>query len=81
MSAELTGHRDAPHRQSIPGQSVRIQKGSGIFTVYLTVEDEGCPHVSFYPDGGGESFAGEYFGTGDSLPPASWRVKSQLAAR
>jgi hypothetical protein len=70
-----------PHRQMIPGQFVRIEKGSGTFTVYLKVEDPGCPHVSFYPDGGGASFAGEYFGTGDSLPPASWLAKPQLAAR
>jgi hypothetical protein len=70
-----------PHRQMIPGQSVRITKGSGTFTVYLKVEDPGCPHVSFYPDGGGESFAGEYFGTGESVPPASWLVKTRLAAR
>jgi hypothetical protein len=70
-----------PHRQTIPGQSIRIEKGSGTFTVYLKVEDPGCPHVSFYPDGGGQSFAGEYFGTGESVPPASWLVKTRLAAR
>jgi hypothetical protein len=70
-----------PHRQTIPGQSVRIVKGSGTFTVYLKVEDAGCPHVSLYPDGGGQSFAGEYFGTGEFVPPASWLVRPELAAR
>jgi hypothetical protein len=70
---------NTPHRQMIPGQSVELTKGSGTFTLYLKVEDPGCPHVSFY--GGGHSFAGEYFGTGDSIPPDSWRVKPQLAAR
>ena len=79
LSADVTAHADAPHRPRIPGQSVRIQKGSGTFTVYLKVHDPGCPHVTFYADGG--SFAGEYFGTGDALPPASWLVNSQLAAR
>jgi len=82
LSAYLTDTKpNLPHRQMIPGQSVRIAKGSGTFTLYLKVEDPGCPHVSFYPDGGGQSFAGEYFGTGDSIPPASWLVKPQLAQR
>lgn len=66
-----------PHRNTIPGQSMTIQKGSGLFSVFLKVEDPQCPHVSFYPVEGGESFAGEYFGTGDSIPPDSWRVRSQ----
>lgn len=72
---------DAPQRKRIPGQSVTIQKGSGTFTVFLKVEDPGCPHVSFYPVTSGASFAGEYFGTGDFLPPASWQAKSQVASR
>lgn len=65
----------------IPGQSITLEKGSGTFTVYLKIEDPGCPHASFYPTDGGQSFSGEYFGTGDFLPPASWRVKGQLALR
>jgi hypothetical protein len=70
-----------PHRKTIPGQSITIQKGSGLFSVFVKVEDPECPHVSFYPVDGGESFAGEYFGTGDSIPPDSWRVRSQMALR
>jgi hypothetical protein len=82
LSAYLTDTQpNLPHRSTIPGQSVRIAKGSGTFTLYLKVEDPGCRHVSFYPDGGGQSFAGEYFGTGDFVPPATWLVKPQLAAR
>ncbi len=82
LSAYLTDREpNLPHRQTIPGQSVRIRKGSGTFTLYLKVEDPGCPHVSFYPEHGGESFAGEYFGSGDSLPPESWLAKPQVAAR
>jgi hypothetical protein len=65
----------------IPGQSIRITKGSGTFSVYLKVQDEGCPHVSFYPVVRGESFAGEYFGTGDFLPPDSWRVVNPMVAQ
>jgi hypothetical protein len=70
-----------PHRRMIPGQSLTINKGSGTFTVFLKLEDPGCPHVSFYPSDGGEGFAGEYFGTGDFVPPDSWRVKTQIAVR
>src|SRR5262249_51785361 len=68
-----------PHRATTPGQSTRIKKGSGTFTLYLKVEDPGCPHVSFYPADGGQSFAGEYFGTGEYLPPDSWRVGKATA--
>jgi len=70
-----------PHRKEIAGQSLTIKKGSGTFTVFLKVEDAECPHVSFYPSEGGQSFSGEYFGTGNFLPPASWRVQNQLASR
>ena len=72
---------DAPDRYTIPGQSVRISKGSGTFTVHLKVEDRGCPHVSFYPIERGNSFAGEYFGTGDFVPPNSWRLSNKVAAK
>jgi len=82
LSAYLTATQsNEPHRKAVPGQSLTIQKGSGTFSVFLRVEDPGCPHVSFYPVDGGESFAGEYFGTGDSVPPDSWRVRSQMALR
>ena len=70
-----------PHRAMIAGQSVTVQKGSGTFVLYLKVEDPGCPHVSFYPTSWGQSFAGEYFGTGEFVPPESWRVGSGLAKR
>jgi hypothetical protein len=72
-------HRNTPHRDTIPGQSVDVKKGSGTFSLLLKIEDPGCPHVSFYA--GGQAIAGEYFGTGDFLPPESWRVNSGVAAR
>ncbi len=81
LAAYVTAkHPNQPRRASkpIPGQSIRITKGSGTFSVFLKVEDVGCPHVSFYPIVRGESFAGEYFGTGDFLPPDSWRVKNRM---
>ncbi len=36
---------------------------------------EGWPHVSFYPVDGGESFGGNYFGTGDSVLKRWWGEK------
>jgi hypothetical protein len=82
LSTSMTDTQpDEPYRRMIPGQSVKINKGSGTFTVYLKAEDPGCPHVSFYPSDGGESFAGEYFGTRGFLPPESWRIKTQVAVR
>jgi hypothetical protein len=66
-----------PHRQMIPGQSLKIYKGSGTFTLRLKVEDPGCPHVSFYPTNGGQSFGGEYFGTGSFIAPTHWQVAGQ----
>lgn len=63
-----------PHRAMIAGQSVTIHRGSGNFVLRLAVQDPGCPHVSFYPVHGGQSFGGEYFGTGDFVVPASWQV-------
>jgi hypothetical protein len=77
---ETATQPNEPHREEIPGQSVNIQKGSGTFTVFLKVEDPGCPHVTLYPADRGEGFAGEYFGTGDFLPPASWQAKTGVAA-
>jgi hypothetical protein len=82
LSAYLTDTQpNEPHRRMIPGQSIVLKKGSGTFTLFLKVEDPGCPHVSFYPTSLGQSFAGEYFGTGEFLPPESWRVSSHVAAQ
>lgn len=33
---------------------------------------DGWPHVSFYPADGGESFGGNYFGTGDKVLEKWW---------
>lgn len=48
-------------------QSTIIDKGDGTFTLFLPMSCRGWPHVSFYPERGGESFGGIYFGTGDSV--------------
>jgi hypothetical protein len=78
LDAYITGSKpNEPHRERIPGQAVTIYKGSGTFTLRLKVEDPGYPHVSFYPMGNGESFGGEYFGTGSFIAPAGWQVTGQ----
>lgn len=84
LAAYVTAkHANEPRGANKPilGQSIRISKGSGTFSVYLRVENEGCPHVSFYPVQQGQSFAGEYFGTGNFLPPDSWRVAKPMVVQ
>jgi hypothetical protein len=50
-----------------PGQTVRVQKGSGEFTLIKALTEQGYPHLSFYPASGGSSFGGVYFGSGQSV--------------
>jgi hypothetical protein len=64
---------DQRHFPTMNTQSMFVQTGDGHFTVWLFRWTSGNPHISFYPAGGGESFASVYFGTGDSvLRHASW---------
>jgi RNA polymerase sigma-70 factor (ECF subfamily) len=53
-------------------QATVVDRGEGRFTLYLPMSYQGWPHVSFYPAGGGESFGGNYFGTGDSVLKRWW---------
>jgi beta-lactamase regulating signal transducer with metallopeptidase domain len=56
--------------QSIPvmqTQKMRVEKGEGHFSLIFYMWSSGSPHVSFYPVPAGSSFAGVYFGTGDSV--------------
>lgn len=69
-SAELAVNvtsRSAPPSTGMQLQHVDVNQGSGTFTVYLYLWDEGWPHLSFYPTGGGSSFSALYFGNGSSL--------------
>ena len=52
--------------------SIRARERS---TLILPMSCRGWPHVSFYPAGGGESFGGNYFGTGDSVLKSWWGEK------
>jgi beta-lactamase regulating signal transducer with metallopeptidase domain len=67
--AAYTTARDAENGKSasLKVQSTVVDRGSGSFTLYLPMLARGWPHVSFYPADGGDSFGGNYFGTGDSV--------------
>ena len=56
-------------------QSTEVERGEGTFTLFLPMSCRGWPHVSFYPAEGGESFGGNYFGTGDSVLKKWWGEK------
>ena len=58
-------------------QSVRVDRGSGTFTLFLPMSCRGWPHISFYPIERGESFSGNYFGTGDSVLRRWWGEKAE----
>jgi beta-lactamase regulating signal transducer with metallopeptidase domain len=56
-------------------QTTVVEHGSGTFTLCLPMSGPGWPHISFYPEGGGESFGGVYFGTNDSVLKKWWGSK------
>ncbi len=56
-----------------PRQTVRVQKGTGTFTLTTTLREFGYPHLSFYPASGGSSFGGVYFGQGQ------WVLRTESA--
>jgi beta-lactamase regulating signal transducer with metallopeptidase domain len=73
LAAYTTAKNAADARsKSFSAQTTTVKKGSGNFTLFLPMACEGWPHVSFYPAKGGESFGGNYFGTGDSVLKHWW---------
>jgi RNA polymerase sigma factor (sigma-70 family) len=69
ITATEAAHARGP---SLAYQSTVVNRGSGTFTLFLPMSHRGLPHVSFYPADGGESFGGNYFGTGDSVLKRWW---------
>lgn len=66
LAAFITTNKSEP----IPNmrtQKMTVERGEGHFTLLFYMWDEGSPHVSFYPISSGSSFAGIYFGTGNSV--------------
>jgi beta-lactamase regulating signal transducer with metallopeptidase domain len=54
-------------------QRTVVPRGTGTFALFLPMSYQGAPHVSFYStEKGGESFGGNYFGTGDSVLKKWW---------
>jgi len=76
LSAYTTA-RDAANGigPSLDVQSTTIKRGVGVFTLILPMSCSGWPHVSFYSNEEGESFGGNYFGTGDSVLRKWWGSK------
>ena len=68
LAANITGSdKSNSSYHGLEVQHVAVEKGTGQFTLYMYMFYKGWPHLSFYPTGGGSSFAGIYFGTGDSV--------------
>jgi hypothetical protein len=69
LAANVTtsgSHRGEP-TPDMRTQSTTVDKGEGRFTLLFYMWQDGSPHVSFYPYPSGDSFAGAYFGTGNSI--------------
>jgi beta-lactamase regulating signal transducer with metallopeptidase domain len=80
LSAFTTARNVGEGRSSIQKiQTTTIDRGSGEFTLWLPMTVSGWPHVSFYPDGGGNGFGGIYIGTGDSVLTKWWGEKDRAA--
>jgi hypothetical protein len=66
LSLFVTTTNSAPTEVE-PRQTVRVQKGSGPFTLVIKLSQPGFPHLTFYPAAGGNGFGGVYFGAGSWL--------------
>lgn len=62
----------------LPGQTLQVERGSGLFELTFTLKHDGYPHISFYPSDGGESFGGVYFGIDATLLP--WLSDNEASA-
>ncbi len=81
--AAYTTARDAADGigPSFKVQTTEVTHGNGTFTLFLPMSCRGWPHVSFYPADGGESFGGNYFGTGDSVLKRWWGSEKTVEKR
>jgi hypothetical protein len=61
-------------------QKMMVNRGEGTFTLVLPMAIRGWPHISFYPAGGGESFGGNYFGTGEFVLKQWWGSHPAVSA-
>ncbi|MDF1800625.1 MAG: hypothetical protein P1V81_15720 [Planctomycetota bacterium] len=57
-----------------PGQQLEVERGAGAFALWITMPDQGWPHLTFYDPEAGGPFGGVYFGVGESvLHEKQWR--------
>lgn len=56
-------------------QTMTVEQGEGRFSLIYYMWQDGCPHVSFYPNEGGSSFGSVYFGTGNTVLKRGWWEK------
>ncbi|MEM9368922.1 MAG: M56 family metallopeptidase [Planctomycetota bacterium] len=63
--------------RSMKVQHLSVDQGTGDFTLFLPMSVQGWPHVSFYPQDGGEGFGGNYFGTGEYVLKQWWAERKE----
>jgi uncharacterized protein (TIGR03435 family) len=69
LGASVTVSRETKNYPGLATDTTKIARGNGRFTLWMYMRDPGDPHLSFYPMGGGNSFAGIYFETeGPAFP-------------
>lgn len=68
VASVMSGHGD----DGIPASQATVSAGSGTFELQLHILSAGYPHVGFYPKNGGDGFAGEFVGRGDTLFTHGW---------
>jgi hypothetical protein len=64
--------RKMSHVPTQKTQTMDVKRGTGKFSLILPIWSKGKPHLSFYPESGGEGFGGVYFGTGESVLRKGW---------
>ena len=65
LAASVTTHDGSSHGGG--SMNMSVDQGDGHFTLWLWKHGDGSPHLSFYPSGGGSSFASVYFVTGETM--------------
>ena len=59
----LTSNGASGRTRDSRSQIKRVERGVGPFALECVIAGDGALHVSYYPQGGGSSFGGIYFGT------------------
>jgi hypothetical protein len=82
LECHVTATSGSGISQILPGQTMRVTKGSGSFRLIKRVNEQGYLHVSFYPALSGNGFGGVYFGQGEGvLKNKGWSYADAAATR